>query len=99
MFVEQSSVSVQGRITYGCLGIWNDAQTEGHAKLAALIHQFNAKAAIQIAHSGRKGSSSVHGKAAGRSGRPISTPAEKDRGRSPLPAAFRSTTAGRLPTC
>ena len=57
VFVEQSSVSVQGRITYGCLGIWNDAQTEGHARLAALIHQFNAKAAIQIAHSGRKGSS------------------------------------------
>ena len=57
MFVEQSSVSVQGRITYGCLGIWNDAQTEGHARTAALIHQFNAKAAIQIAHSGRKGSS------------------------------------------
>ena len=53
VFVEQSSVSVQGRITYGCLGIWNDAQTEGHARLAALIHQFNAKAAIQIAHSGR----------------------------------------------
>ena len=57
VFVEQSSVSVQGRITYGCLGIWNDAQTERHARLAALIHQFNAKAAIQIAHSGRKGSS------------------------------------------
>jgi len=57
VFVEQSSVSVQGRITHGCLGIWNDAQTEGHARLVALIHQFNAKAAIQIAHSGRKGSS------------------------------------------
>ena len=57
VFVEQSSVSVQGRITHGCLGIWDDAQTEGHARLAGLIHQFNAKAAIQIAHSGRKGSS------------------------------------------
>ncbi len=57
VFVEQSSVSVQGRITHGCLGIWDDAQTEGHGRLAGLIHQFNAKAAIQIAHSGRKGSS------------------------------------------
>ncbi|MGY3620109.1 NADH:flavin oxidoreductase/NADH oxidase [Bradyrhizobium sp. USDA 10063] len=57
VFVEQSSVSVQGRITHGCLGIWSDDQIEGHAGLAALIHQFNAKAAIQIAHSGRKGSS------------------------------------------
>jgi hypothetical protein len=50
-------------------------------------------------HSARKVLPSVHGKAAGRSGRPISTPAEKDRGRLPPPAAFRSTTAGRLPTC
>lgn len=57
VFVEQSSVNVQGRITYGCLGIWDDAQTAGHAKLASLIHELNAKAAIQIAHSGRKGSS------------------------------------------
>ena len=57
VYVEQSSVSLQGRITHGCLGIWDDAQTAGHAKLAPLIHDLNAKAAIQIAHSGRKGSS------------------------------------------
>ena len=29
VFVEQSSASVQGRITYGCLGIWNDAPDGG----------------------------------------------------------------------
>ncbi len=57
VFVEQSSVSLQGRITHGCLGIWDDAQTAGHAKLATLIHDLNAKAAIQIAHGGRKASS------------------------------------------
>lgn len=57
VFVEQSSVNVQGRITHGCLGIWNDAQTAGHAGLVSLIHTFNAKAAIQIAHGGRKSSS------------------------------------------
>jgi 2,4-dienoyl-CoA reductase-like NADH-dependent reductase (Old Yellow Enzyme family) len=57
VFVEQSSVNTQGRITHGCLGIWDDAHLEGLTKLADIIHQFGAKAAIQIAHSGRKGSS------------------------------------------
>jgi 2,4-dienoyl-CoA reductase-like NADH-dependent reductase (Old Yellow Enzyme family) len=57
VFVEQSSVSIQGRITHGCLGIWDDAQTAGLAKLVTLIHDLNAKAAIQIAHGGRKSSS------------------------------------------
>ncbi|MGY4423540.1 2,4-dienoyl-CoA reductase-like NADH-dependent reductase (Old Yellow Enzyme family) [Bradyrhizobium sp. JR6.1] len=56
VFVEQSSVNVQGRITHGCLGIWDDTHIADHAALAALIHSFNAKAAIQIAHGGRKGS-------------------------------------------
>ena len=57
VFVEQSSVSVQGRITHGCLGIWDDAHTAGLARLATLIHDLGAKAAIQIAHGGRKSSS------------------------------------------
>lgn len=57
VFVEQSSVNTQGRITHGCLGIWDDAQTAGLAKLVSLIHDLNAKAAIQIAHGGRKSSS------------------------------------------
>ncbi|MET0293931.1 MAG: NADH:flavin oxidoreductase/NADH oxidase [Phenylobacterium sp.] len=57
VFVEQSSVNVQGRITYGCVGIWEDGQLEGHRRLVDLIHKFGAAAAVQIAHSGRKGSS------------------------------------------
>jgi len=57
VFVEQSSVNTQGRITHGCLGIWDDAHLDGLTRLADIIHQFGAKAAIQIAHSGRKGSS------------------------------------------
>ncbi|MBI5263959.1 MAG: NADH:flavin oxidoreductase/NADH oxidase [Bradyrhizobium sp.] len=57
VFVEQSSVNLQGRITHGCLGIWDDSHVAGLSKLASIIHSLNAKAAIQIAHSGRKGSS------------------------------------------
>lgn len=57
VFVEQSSVSLQGRITHGCLGIWNDDHVAGLHRLTRLIASLGAASAIQIAHSGRKGSS------------------------------------------
>jgi 2,4-dienoyl-CoA reductase-like NADH-dependent reductase (Old Yellow Enzyme family) len=57
VFVEQSSVNLQGRITHGCLGIWKDEHVAGLAGLARLIRDLGAASAIQIAHSGRKGSS------------------------------------------
>lgn len=57
VFVEQSSVNLQGRITHGCLGIWDAAQVAGHRRLADMIRSLGAASAIQIAHSGRKGSS------------------------------------------
>ncbi|WP_397589015.1 NADH:flavin oxidoreductase/NADH oxidase [Sphingorhabdus sp.] len=57
VFVEQSSVNMQGRITYGCLGIWKDEHVAGLKKLTTLIRDLGAASAIQIAHSGRKGSS------------------------------------------
>ena len=57
VFVEQSSVNRQGRITYGCLGIWEDSHIAGLKRLADLIRSLGAASAIQIAHSGRKGSS------------------------------------------
>jgi len=57
VFVEQSSVNTQGRITHGCLGIWDDAQVAGHKRLTDLVRSLGAASALQIAHSGRKGSS------------------------------------------
>jgi 2,4-dienoyl-CoA reductase-like NADH-dependent reductase (Old Yellow Enzyme family) len=57
VFVEQSSVNLQGRITHGCLGIWKDEHIAGLKKLTTLIRDLGAASAIQIAHSGRKGSS------------------------------------------
>jgi 2,4-dienoyl-CoA reductase-like NADH-dependent reductase (Old Yellow Enzyme family) len=57
VFVEQSSVNLQGRITHGCLGIWKDEHVAGLKKLTTLIRELGAASAIQIAHSGRKGSS------------------------------------------
>jgi 2,4-dienoyl-CoA reductase-like NADH-dependent reductase (Old Yellow Enzyme family) len=85
VFVEQSSVNVQGRITYGCLGIWDDQHMAGLAKLASIIHDMNAKAAIQIAHSGRKGSSQRPWEGGGPLG-----PADFARGEGPWDIAAAS---------
>jgi 2,4-dienoyl-CoA reductase-like NADH-dependent reductase (Old Yellow Enzyme family) len=57
VFVEQSSVNTQGRITHGCLGIWRDEHVAGLQRLTRLIASLGAASAIQIAHSGRKGAS------------------------------------------
>jgi 2,4-dienoyl-CoA reductase-like NADH-dependent reductase (Old Yellow Enzyme family) len=50
-------VNLQGRITHGCLGIWKDEHVAGLKRLTTLIRDLGAASAIQIAHSGRKGSS------------------------------------------
>lgn len=53
--VEATAVSPEGRITPDCLGIWNDAQVEGLAKIATSIKASGAIAGLQIGHAGRKG--------------------------------------------
>lgn len=57
VFTEATHVSSLGRITPGCLGLWTDAQQAFLTRLAALIARAGAVPGIQIAHSGRKGSS------------------------------------------
>jgi 2,4-dienoyl-CoA reductase (NADPH2) len=59
----------EGRITPADLGIWEDAQLPGHARLAAGIAAMGAVPGIQIAHAGRKASCDVPW----RGGRPLKT--------------------------
>lgn len=64
LIVEATAVSAEGRITPGCLGLWNDAN---EAALARVLRALRATApgrpaqpmplAIQLAHAGRKASS------------------------------------------
>lgn len=54
IIVEATAVEARGRISNRDLGIWNDAQVSAHKNLTDTIHAFGAKAAIQIAHAGRK---------------------------------------------
>jgi NADPH2 dehydrogenase len=56
--IEATAVEAVGRITPGCLGLWNDA-TEAALKpiMASVRRHSKAAVAMQLAHAGRKGSS------------------------------------------
>lgn len=56
VIVEATGVSPEGRITPGCLGLWNDSQAQELSKVAATIKKSGAVPGIQIAHAGRKAS-------------------------------------------
>ncbi|MGL5047448.1 MAG: NADH:flavin oxidoreductase/NADH oxidase [Shewanella sp.] len=57
--VEATAVSPEGRITPKCLGLWNDEQAQGLAKVASAIKHAGAVAGIQIGHAGRKASANI----------------------------------------
>jgi 2,4-dienoyl-CoA reductase-like NADH-dependent reductase (Old Yellow Enzyme family) len=56
VIVEATAVAPEGRITPACLGLWNDEQAAGLARIAAAIKAGGAVPGIQIAHAGRKAS-------------------------------------------
>ncbi|MDF1855032.1 NADH:flavin oxidoreductase/NADH oxidase [Pseudooceanicola sp.] len=56
VFVEETAVTRTGRITNGCLGLWNDNQTEAYRPIAAQLRDQGAVSCMQIAHGGRKSS-------------------------------------------
>ncbi len=53
---EATHVEPRGRITPHCLGLWNDAQRDALAPIAAFIASQGAVPAIQLGHAGRKAS-------------------------------------------
>lgn len=54
VFTEATAVEARGRISPGCLGIWNDAQMEAYRPITKFIADMGAIPAMQIAHAGRK---------------------------------------------
>ena len=52
--VEASAVRADGRILSGSLGLWEDAQTSGMARLAETIKKAGAAAVLQISHAGAR---------------------------------------------
>ena len=59
VIVEATSVTEEGRITYGDLGLWNDDQIAPLKRIVAFLHSQGAAAGIQLAHAGRKASSLI----------------------------------------
>ncbi len=57
--VEATAVSPEGRISPGCLGLWNDEQAKALAPAVDLIKSAGAVPGIQLAHAGRKGSANL----------------------------------------
>ncbi len=57
VFTEATHVSAIGRITPGCLGLWNAPHQALLTRLAAVITACGAVPGIQLAHAGRKASS------------------------------------------
>ncbi len=59
--IEATAVSVLGRITYGCLGLYDDACETALGERLAIARSIAPPipVAIQLAHAGRKGSSHV----------------------------------------
>ena len=56
VMTEAAAISPEGRISAHDLGIWSEAHVGPHARLAAAIAHTGSVPAIQLAHSGRKGS-------------------------------------------
>jgi 2,4-dienoyl-CoA reductase-like NADH-dependent reductase (Old Yellow Enzyme family) len=59
VIVEATGVAPEGRITPGCLGLWNDRQIEPLARIARFMKDHGAVAGIQLAHAGRKASADL----------------------------------------
>src|SRR4249919_3055169 len=55
VFVEATAVTDQGRITNGDLGIWSSAHIPPLKRIAEFMKAQKVVPAIQLAHSGRKG--------------------------------------------
>lgn len=53
--LEMTAVHPLGRITPGCLGIWDDAHVPGLRGIAEACQQQGAKVGVQLGHAGRKG--------------------------------------------
>ena len=60
VFTEMTCPSPSARITPGCCGLWNDAQATAWKRINDFVHaNSHAKVALQLGHSGAKGSTRV----------------------------------------
>lgn len=58
VFIEATAVQINGRITPHCPGLWCDEQTESFRRVSNFIKSQGALSGVQLAHAGRKASTS-----------------------------------------
>ncbi len=58
-FVEATGVTAEGRITYGCTGIWDDYHIPGLKKIVEIYKAEGMAVGIQIGHAGRRASAAL----------------------------------------
>jgi len=56
IFPEQIAITPEGRTSRKCAGIYDDSQIEGLSRVTSMIKRMGGVAAIQLGHTGRKGS-------------------------------------------
>jgi len=56
IIMEATGVVPEGRISVDCLGIWNEEQAQALKPIVEFAHTQGTKIGIQLAHAGRKGS-------------------------------------------
>ncbi len=60
ILIEATSVSEEGRISPGCLGLWSDENQAALSRVVTFCQDYgNAKMGIQLAHAGRKASTDL----------------------------------------
>ena len=59
VIVEATGVVPEGRISYGDLGLWTDAQIPALRRIVDFLHSQGAKAGIQLGHAGRKAATPI----------------------------------------
>jgi 2,4-dienoyl-CoA reductase-like NADH-dependent reductase (Old Yellow Enzyme family) len=59
VILEAAAVQPEGRISSGDLGLWSDAQIPALEHIVQFLHSQGARAAIQLAHAGRKASMAI----------------------------------------
>jgi hypothetical protein len=59
VMVEATGIRPEGRISPQCLGIWTDQQAQVLGELPNFAHKHGVKMGIQLAHAGRKASTSA----------------------------------------
>jgi 2,4-dienoyl-CoA reductase-like NADH-dependent reductase (Old Yellow Enzyme family) len=108
VIVEATGVTPEGRISYGDLGLWDDAQIAPLKRIVDFLHANGAAAGIQLAHAGRKASSAIPWRGAFNepdaekaalgfeTWTPVAPSAERHTASSPMPTALDEAGMARI---